>query len=449
MNPIAPVFFVFLAVMAWAFQVRTQWITRFGIFSALLIAMFVRYGIAVPFSDGVNPAVTHIAITSFQLAEYYASVVLVYVFMFAGVLAVDHVWPRGRQAGSGNVAAKGTLVAVAGLITAVVVLAWVIIPWRDFIDGIFSLIPGHTMSSYRAHRVQYGDATLYSSSIFTYIGSFVRFALAPAALWILYFHRKRSNLLAAMFWFLLAVLLAIGVLSGQKLPAILLLIGFGIAVVIEAGRPSIVNWRFAAVAVAFVLVLTPALYLIQYPGSGYGAVLNLTFFRLAEEYSRVAQLRFVFYPDIHPFLHGLSSFVLRGAASLVGISTGDAQSPETYIPTHSPGAGASYGGTWNAGFFADAWADFGFLGVSGASLLIGIVVRLIDRWYSSSGQGPLEMGAYTALCISAIYVSEVATLTAIWTFGLGSVFIVYAALRLPDWLKRNSRVKPAQERAPV
>jgi len=449
MNPIAPAFFIFLAVIGWAFQARTQWITRFGIFSTLLLAMFVRYGVAVPFSDGVNPAVTHLAVSNAQLAEYYGSIILVYVFMFAGVLAVDRIWPKDREAGSGTTAATWPLILVAGAITVVVLVAWVVIPWRDFIDGVFSFVPGHTQSSYRAHRVQYGDATLYSSSAFTYIGSFVRFALAPGALWILYFHRRRSRTLLFMFWFLLAMLMVVGVLSGQKLPAILLLLGFGIAMWIEAGRGSILNWKVLAGAVVFVLVLIPALYIVQYPGSGYLAVLKLTFYRLTEEYSRVAQLRFVFYPNLHPFLYGLSSFVLRGAAHLVGINVAGAQSPETYIPTHSPGVGPSYAGTWNAGFFADAWADFGFFGVIGAALFVGIVVRLIDRWFESSGQGLLEKGTYTALCVSAIYISEVAMLTAMWTYGLLSIFIVYAVLRIPGWLNGSRRVKAVQKAAPV
>jgi hypothetical protein len=40
------------------------------------------------------------------------------------------------------------------------------------------------------------------------------------------------------------------------------------------------------------------------------------------------------------------------------------------------------------------------------------------------------MGTYTALCLSALYVTEVALPTALWTFGLASGFLVYFVLRL-------------------
>ena len=179
------------------------------------------------------------------------------------------------------------------------------------------------------------------------------------------------------------------------------------------------------------VVVAPALYLVQYPTIGYGGAVQLAVFRLTEEYSRVAQLRFIFYPDLHAFLNGMSSFGLRSIAAVFGISTGSAQAPETYIPAQFPNAGANPG-TWNAGFFADAWADFGFVGVAVASIAIGLIVRVIDRWYSESGQGALEMGVYTAVCVSAIWVSDVGTLTALWTYGLGSAFLLYLALKLSE-----------------
>jgi hypothetical protein len=60
---------------------------------------------------------------------------------------------------------------------------------------------------------------------------------------------------------------------------------------------------------------------------------------------------------------------------------------------------------------------------------VGIIVALIHRWYLRSGEGPLQMGTYVALCLSALYVTEVALPTALWTFGLLSGFLVYGFLR--------------------
>jgi hypothetical protein len=456
MNPVAPVFFLYLIVMGWLFQRRTQWVTRFGIFTTLLGALFVRYGVAVPFSDNVNPAVTHIAIKPERLVDYYVAVVMSYAGIYIGVCLLDFVWGthklarvRAKFGGLRTVSPTWELALVAGLITAVVLAAWVVIPWKDFVNSIYSFVPGHTSAAYRQHRVQYGNDTTYLNSGFAYLGSFARFALAPVVLWILFFHRKRSRLLNVMFWLLLTTLFVIGFLSGQKLPEILLVGGFVVALLIQRGRPSLLEWRLSGIVVAsvagFILVIGPALYHLQYPEGDYATVLQLTVYRLTEEYSRVAQLRFVFYPDLHPYLNGMSSFILRGAAHLIGLDTSSAQSPEIYIPSHSPGAGPSYGGSWNAGFFADAWADFGFVGVAAASILVGVIVRAIDRWYVASGRGAVEMGVYTAVCISALYVSEVATLTSLWTYGLGSAFLIYALLRLAvGWspFRRTAPIRP-------
>jgi hypothetical protein len=456
MNPVGPAFFVYLAVMGWLFQRRTQWLTRFGIFTTLLGALFVRYGVAVPFSDNVNPAITHIAIKPERLADYYVAVVMSYAGIYVGVRLLDLLWgvhKLGRvRATLGGIRTESpiwALAIVAGLITAVVLLAWVVIPWSDFVNGIYSFVPGHTSVAYRQHRVQYGNDTTYLNSGFAYLGSFARFALAPVVLWILFFHRKRSTLLHVMFWFLFTALLVIGFLSGQKLPEILLIGGLVVALLIQRGGPSLLRWRLGGIVVAsaagFILVIVPALYYLQYPQVDYTTALQLTVYRLTEEYSRVAQLRFVFYPDLHPYLKGLSSFILRGIAHLIGINTSSAQSPEIYIPDHSPGVGPTYSGSWNAGFFADAWADFGFVGVAAASIFIGFIVRAIDRWYVESGKGAVEMGVYVAVCISALYVSEVATLTSLWTYGLGSAFLIYAWLRLAvGWspLRRTRRLGP-------
>jgi hypothetical protein len=428
MNPIAPVFFTYVAIMGWLFQRRTQWLTRFGVFTILLGGLFVSYGVAVPLSDGVNPALTHIAISPERLADYYVAVVMAYAGIYLGLWAYDVLRTGPDRTQVGTIAATGVLAAVAALIIAIVFIAWIVIPWTDFVQGISSFVPGHNAAGYRLHRVEYGAQTSNVSSVFGYVGSFTRFALAPVVLWILFFHRTRSRLLSAMFWLLLAMLLVIGLLSGQKQPALLLIVGVAVALLIKHGRPSILSWRLAAVALIVVGVFAPALYLVQYPTLDFSAAVQATLYRLTEEPSRTAQLRFIFYPDIHPYLNGLSSFVLRGFAALLGIDTSAAQLPETYIPA-SVGI-ANYGGTWNAGFFADAWADFGFVGVAAGSFAVGFLVRAIDRWYSASGKGSVEMGVYTAVCLSALYISEVGTLTALWTYGLGSAFLLYWPLRL-------------------
>jgi hypothetical protein len=424
------VWFLFLGLIGYLFERETKWFSRFSMFTVLLVTMFVRYGIAVPFSDTINPISTHISITQTQLNNYYAGVVLMYLGILAGVVLIGRLSTRlptidAKAPGNVDVSA---LTVVALVLIALVTLVWIVLPWDSFKGGVAAILAHHSATDYRLHRVQYGGLTQYSVSALNYFGSFARFALFPALLWILWFHRRFFRI-KTLFWLALGLTVAIGVFSGQKLPALLVLLGFWFAWLIRHERPSIFNWKVGAASVAFVTLLAPALYHLEFPSWPYGELFRATASRLTSEYSRVGQLRFIFYPDLHPHLHGFSSFVLREAAHLVGIHTGDAESPETYIPAHSPGVGAAYGGTWNAGFFADAWADFGFAGIIVASILAGIILMMIHRWYLSSPQGPLQMGMYTALCMSVMSLSEVALPTALWTYGLLSGFIVYLALR--------------------
>jgi hypothetical protein len=438
-NGIAPAWYIFLVVVGFAFQKQTRWFTRFNIFTVFLVGMFVRYGIAVPLSDTINPtSSTHTPITQMQLVEYYGALAITYVGVLAGAYAAYRWvrWPGFLRKLPAWVDPRA-LIAVGILVLGLVVLVWVIVPWSDFKAGLLNA--GHLQQlGARAQRVTYGTATLYSNSIVNYLGSFARFALMPAVLWVLYFHRGRSRIVHAFFWFGLAVLGLIGFSSGQKTPELLLVIGFVIARLLIAGAPSIFNWKILAGGVVFVFGLVPALYHFQVPSWNYFQLVYGTLFRFTIEYSRVGQLRFIFYPDLHPFLYGTSSFVVRGIARLGGIHL-SGESPETYIPAHSACVGANYGGTWNAGFFADAWADFGWAGVVVAAIAAGVILALIARWYEASPKGPLQMGVYTAVCVSALYLSDVALLTAMWTFGLVSSFLVYWLLGLfPDRKQHGS-----------
>ena len=445
-NPVWPLWFAYLFLVAAAFQLKTRWMTRVGIFSALLVGMLMRYGFAVPFSDGINPSVTHIAISQMQLTEYYVAVALVYPGLLAGVLLCDWAWSSaGLHARAFAPAApnQALLLGLTLLTFGVVFVVWIVLPFHDFVAGLGTLIPGlHTAADYRTQRVVYGSETNYATSSLAYLGSFARFAMAGVLVWVLYFYRRRSQLLAVAFMVGFVLLTVIGLASGQKMPALLLLGSLGLAILIERGRPSIVDWRLGLLAVAFVMGVVPALYHLQYPTWSYGQILSGTVGRLTEEYSRSAQLRFIYYPDLHPYLHGLSSFMVRGSLHLLGVDTSSGHSPETYIPAHTPGAGPNYGGTWNAGFFADAWADFSWAGVIGSSILIGAMIRAVDRWFDQCAQGPAEMGVYVAMCVAAVYVSEVATLTLFWTHALISGFLLYALLWIGRW-PRHAEAEPS------
>jgi hypothetical protein len=439
-NYYAPLWFLFLILIGVYMERRTHWFSRFNIFTVFLVGMFVRYGIAVPFSDGINPSSsTQTPISTVQLLSFYGALVLTYLGIVVGVEIV-HRWhdrfPKLSFVPGPAGADTRALMVVAGVVMGIVGLVWIVLPWRDFAAGL--LHAGHLQQlAARLQRVTYGNATLYSNSALDYAGSFARFAIMPAVLWILYFHRARSRIVHGLFWFGLASMALIGLVSGQKTPELLLVIGFVVARLLLAGAPGIFNWKIATGAVLFVFGLVPALYHFQVPTWTYPQLILGTLYRFTVEYSRTAQLRFIFYPSMHPYLYGTSSFVVRALARVVGVHL-SGESPETYIPTHTAGVGANYGGTWNAGFFADAWADFGWAGVIAAAIAAGVILSIVARWYEDSRKGPLQMGTYAAVCVSALYLSEVALLTASWTYGLLSSFLIYWILGFVSARRRSS-----------
>jgi hypothetical protein len=447
-NIYLPLWYVFLAAFGWYMERRTRCFSRFNIFTVFVVAMYLRYGLAVPFSDGVNPSSsTQTQVSTGQLLSWYGALVLTYLGIAAGVEIV-YRW-RGTIPGTAifngpRAVDNRALLAVAVVLIGIVGLTWIVLPWSELKASAAAIIgPGHSAAQYRAHRIAYGSLTSYSSSFLHYLGSFTRFALLPGMMWVLWFHRKQSILTHGLFWLSLGMLALIGVASGEKMPALLLGLGFLIALVLGAGAPRIFNWKFVGLAAVGILVAIPVLYHLQEPSWSYFQLLVGSIYRETIEYSRLGQLRFVFYPDLHPFLYGQSSFVIHAAERVVGIAGPAAQAPEVYIPAHSAGVEAGYNGTWNAGFFAEAWADFGFVGVIVESVIVGVLLASIQRWFEKGGMGPLALGTYTALCVASLYLTETALLTTLWTFGLLSVFLLYLVLARFPLAAGVTRAAPA------
>jgi hypothetical protein len=423
--------YAFLALMAYLFQRQTKWLTQFSIFTPFLIALFMRYGVAIPFSNDVNATNTHYPVSESVLASYYLATAFTYIAVLVGVSSVGVVL---RRYGTAIVAARTEPRALAGAFTIVLIVvwvAWIILPWQQFVHAYSQLFaPLHSAVDYRSYRIDYGQSTNFSASVVNYAGAVARFGLLPAITWILWFHRRHR---AAMFGFVLAfgTLIVIGVLSGKKMPALVTVAGLLVAW--QLGRRYRGQWlsvRLALAVIALVAIVVPTLYGLQYPLLSYGDRLTLGLFRLTSEYSRVGQLRFALYPDVHEFLYGRGSFVIGTLLSVINPTAPSQLPPETYIPLALLGPG--YGGAWDSAFYTEAWADAGWVGVIAVGLMVGAYLEAVDQWFRRRRNSPIALGLYTALCLSVLSLTDVSLTTALWTYGAGSGFIVY-------WLVRSYR----------
>ncbi len=435
---IALAWFAFIVVMGVVYQRLTQWVTRFSIFTVFFVTLFVRYGISVPFDNNITKEMAGLAMPPSALTDYYIALVLVYLTI-AATLALFNLLSNKPKRSAPETPVNTTLLGLLiSAVSAVVAIVWVVLPWNDFRTGlVFFSSLHHSAADFATHRGQYGQGTAAALSSIAYIGGFLRFGGLPPLAWIGLFHIKQARPLIPIVAFALGLLVIIGLATGQKQPELYIGVGLVLALLIRSERPSLFNWRVAALAGVGLLGIIPALYHFQYPQLGYSTLLESTMVRLTSIYSFNAQLRFLFYPNIHPFLYGASSLYVETALRLLHFNTARLTPPETYIPSVILGNG-SVSGSWNTAFFAEAWADFGFVGCFIESAVVALILAAVDRWYMNSGRGPITQGTYVALLISTIYFTDTALSTALWTYGFLPAIIVC-------WLlKRYSSVDPAQ-----
>jgi hypothetical protein len=79
------------------------------------------------------------------------------------------------------------------------------------------------------------------------------------------------------------------------------------------------------------------------------------------------------------------------------------------------------------------------------SVLVGVLLASIQRWFEKGSMGPLALGTYTALCVASLYLTETALLTTVWTFGLISAFLVYLVLARFPLATGATRGSPAKQ----
>jgi hypothetical protein len=435
---IALAWFAFIVVMGAVYQRLTQWVTRFSIFTVFFVALFVRFGISVPFDNNITKETAGLSMPPSALTDYYIALVLVYLTI-AATLALFKLLPSRPKRVASETPVNGNLLAVLILAVSIVVaIIWVVLPWNDFRTGlVFFTSLHHSAADFATHRGQYGHGTAAALSSVAYIGGFLRFGVLPPLTWIGLFHMKQGRQLIPIVAFALGLLVIIGLATGEKQPELYIGVGLVLALLIRSEYPTLFSWRVAALVAIGIFGIIPVLYHFQYPQVGYSILLESTMVRLTSIYSFNAQLRFLFYPNIHPFLYGASSLYVETAMRLLHLASPGSTPPETYIPSVILGNGNA-GGSWNTAFFAEAWADFGFVGCFIESAVVALILAAVDGWYLNSGRGPITQGTYVALLISTIYFTDTALSTALWTYGF------LPAIILCWLLKRYPSVDPAQ-----
>jgi oligosaccharide repeat unit polymerase len=424
--------YLFLMGVIWTLQRLTHCFSKLNIFTLFSFFLILRHGITVPFDYNVNEWFAGIVVSKMALQRFYISLILMYVSLLLGIylgkrwFGSSVIVPETFRTDMFNKRVLKGFNQPLFLIVLVISVGLVILYRLNTGFSISNFLLGQmSADEYMASRQQASEVTSYSNGFLLLLTSYIYYGLFPFLVYTLFFLEKRSAFWKTIFIIVLGVGLLAGLSSGQKSPALFLLLGLAVAYFLRRGNISvrITNWRiwiFLFMGIFF----TSYLYRMQYPSFDYAQAFQALLFRLAREYNRILQLYFEFYPDIQPHMFGTSSNLI---GSLLGVNRPISMLPEHYIPQYY--LGPTYVNTWNTSWVGNAWVDFGFLGVIIESLILGLLLQWYARWFSRATKTALVMGAQVALIMSATKTSEVAFFTSLLTFGLISVFILYFLLR--------------------
>lgn len=425
--------YIFLAFFVSALQRMTRCFTRLNIFTLFAVFLLLRHGITVPFDERVNPERWGIPIFPYTLPRFYLALVLMYVMLLVGIFAGRKLFgaaPLSPEKFQSEMRARRLPHGINPPVFIAVVLVTVALVITQFWGAGISLtdlFSGELSAlDYRAARDDFGLATNYTLGPLLRLAAIARFGVFPLLIGALFFLMDYGWFWRALFATVLGVGVITGLLSGQKSPAVYLLLAVAIAFYLRRGRLRLylTDWRIWAFAALGLLVILPYLYRLQYPQFDYLTAVNATFYRLTSEPDRALQLYFQFYPEIQPFMWGGSSGLLN---SVLGRAISPEMAPERFIAVYY--LGPRYLNTWNVAFVGTAWADFGYPGVVIESLIVGILLQGYASWFTRAPKTALVMGTQVALMMAAIRLSEVTLTAAFLTYGLLSSFLLYWVVR--------------------
>jgi oligosaccharide repeat unit polymerase len=435
--------YVFLAGVLWALQRLTRCLSQLNIFSLCVGFFVLRHGITVPFDHTVNQWYAGIDISPLALQRFYASLVLMWLCLLIGVWLGRRLFGHGlldvevfRREMTSQPLPSGMSIPLF-LVVLAAGLGLVIYYQLRFEVSLVQLVSGHlTALDYRAMRDNYGTATHYTLSIGQRVANIVRFGLFPLFICTLYFMSKRGPLWRSLFGLVLGVGITVGLLSGQKGAAVVLLVGVLVAVYLRHGllRVRPLDWRIWSFIALASFIIMPYLYHLQYSDQDYGWLLRATSYRLTSEHNRSLQLYFEIYPEIEPHLYGRSSGLIN---LLLGIDMPGDMLPERFIATYYQGS--NYLNTWSASFVGVAWADFGYAGVVVQSVLVGLLLQGYASWFRRARKTALVMGTQVGLMTATTRLSEVALTANLLTFGLLSSFLLFWFVRAGPTRRQPSR----------
>jgi hypothetical protein len=186
-------------------------------------------------------------------------------------------------------------------------------------------------------------------------------------------------------------------------------------------RDNRITIRRVAGGVLLVLLLVlPAFYHYR---SDFNQFLYVFFYRISVTLYDGMVAYFQYFPDIVPFAMGRNFRVINW----LFYGGDDYTRP---MVTFAQAAG-NYLGVYNAGFVAEAWADFGYVGVVAMSVVLGVSATLSDLVIFGDGVKTRESAAIlVAVVYGVLQASATAAQTAMFSGGFTLIPLLAAFLKM-------------------
>ncbi len=340
------------------------------------------------------------------------SIAIMYVCVIAGIELIDHLAPRSAQALQKSVIGWNSQPltgeqATSWPLTIVITVLGLFMAWISMRERHFSVVAGFLSVSGNevvktAYRQQYGGSHVYLYNIA--VASIAPMLIVWGALlgWT-----QRFWPLLAMTAFLLCLTVLGKIETLSKAPFALFLIQL-LLVAYLVFRNSI-NWRVGLAGALVSLMLFYPIIRLAVPEVAELDALSFFYYRAFDISNQALLEYFGAFPEQIPHMWGAN---IRPLAAIWGLE---------YTPSFDVVSRVwrfAGGSTTTALFIADAWADFGYFGVVGFSIVVGMICRAIDVALLVRGKTVTAIAALAAAFIGIYNLMISALPTAMLSGGM-------------------------------
>lgn len=215
--------------------------------------------------------------------------------------------------------------------------------------------------------------------------------------WYVYYRQRRSLFDAVVFYMAIFFSLNILLYNFEKSPVLWYLIGF---VFLRAYLGEKITVKKQLIPAAVVILLVVFFYSIR--GLDITSLLSWStgpIGRVILSQSAGLYLSFDIFPSVYNFI-GLQS-ISNALSTIFDLSYGERSARLVMAYFNPAGVDAGTSGVMNSLFVAEAWANFGLLGVIIAPLWVGFLLGLLYMFFLKSKKSPLHLAFFTSYSINS------------------------------------------------